>query len=26
MRNIHRALAPGGELAMIVWRKGEDNL
>jgi SAM-dependent methyltransferase len=26
MRNIHRALAPGGELAMIVWRKREDNL
>jgi ubiquinone/menaquinone biosynthesis C-methylase UbiE len=26
MRNILRALAPGGELAMIVWRRREDNL
>jgi len=25
LRNIRRALAPGGELAMIVWRKREDN-
>src|SRR5262249_26299485 len=25
MRNILRALAPGGELAMIVWRRREDN-
>ena len=24
-RNIRRALKPGGELAMIVWRKREDN-
>jgi len=26
MRNIRRALVPGGELAMIVWRRREDNL
>src|SRR5262245_34448484 len=26
LRNIRRALAPGGELAMIVWRRREDNL
>ena len=25
MRNIRRALAPGGELLMIVWRRREDN-
>jgi ubiquinone/menaquinone biosynthesis C-methylase UbiE len=25
LRNIRRALKPGGELAMIVWRKREDN-
>jgi ubiquinone/menaquinone biosynthesis C-methylase UbiE len=25
MRNIFRALRPGGELTMIVWRKREDN-
>jgi ubiquinone/menaquinone biosynthesis C-methylase UbiE len=25
LRNIRRSLAPGGELAMIVWRKREDN-
>lgn len=25
MRNINRALAPGGRLDMIVWRKREDN-
>ena len=25
LRNIRRALAPGGELTMIVWRKREDN-
>jgi ubiquinone/menaquinone biosynthesis C-methylase UbiE len=25
MRNIRRALAPGGELTMIVWRRREDN-
>src|SRR6185436_8330187 len=25
LRNIKRALKPGGELAMIVWRKREDN-
>jgi ubiquinone/menaquinone biosynthesis C-methylase UbiE len=25
LRNIRRALAPGGELAMIVWRRREDN-
>jgi ubiquinone/menaquinone biosynthesis C-methylase UbiE len=24
-RNIRRALKPGGELAMVVWRKREDN-
>jgi ubiquinone/menaquinone biosynthesis C-methylase UbiE len=26
MRNIRRALVPGGELAMVVWRRREDNL
>ena len=25
LRNIRRALAPGGELSMIVWRRREDN-
>jgi ubiquinone/menaquinone biosynthesis C-methylase UbiE len=25
MRNIRRALTPGGELTMIVWRRREDN-
>lgn len=25
LRNIRRALRPGGELAMIVWRRREDN-
>ncbi|HVL59431.1 MAG TPA: class I SAM-dependent methyltransferase, partial [Burkholderiaceae bacterium] len=25
MRNIRRALKPGGEMTMIVWRKREDN-
>jgi ubiquinone/menaquinone biosynthesis C-methylase UbiE len=25
LRNIRRALVPGGELSMIVWRKREDN-
>ena len=25
LRNIRRALTPGGDLAMIVWRKREDN-
>ena len=25
LRNIRRALAPGGQLSMIVWRKREDN-
>jgi ubiquinone/menaquinone biosynthesis C-methylase UbiE len=25
LRNIRRALSPGGELSMIVWRKREDN-
>jgi ubiquinone/menaquinone biosynthesis C-methylase UbiE len=25
LRNIRRALAPGGELTMIVWRRREDN-
>jgi ubiquinone/menaquinone biosynthesis C-methylase UbiE len=25
LRNIHRALAPGGTLRMIVWRRREDN-
>lgn len=25
LRNIRRALKPGGQLAMIVWRKREDN-
>ena len=25
MRNIRRALVPGGELTMIVWRRREDN-
>jgi len=25
MRNIQRALAPGGEFSMIVWRRREDN-
>ena len=25
LRNIRRALAPGGQLTMIVWRKREDN-
>ena len=25
LRNIRRALKPGGDLAMIVWRKREDN-
>ena len=25
LRNIRKALRPGGELAMIVWRKREDN-
>jgi SAM-dependent methyltransferase len=25
MRNIRKALRPGGELAMIVWRRREDN-
>jgi ubiquinone/menaquinone biosynthesis C-methylase UbiE len=25
LRNIRRSLKPGGELAMIVWRKREDN-
>ncbi len=25
MRNIRKALAPGGELTMIVWRRREDN-
>jgi ubiquinone/menaquinone biosynthesis C-methylase UbiE len=25
LRNIRRALKPGGELAMIVWRKRDDN-
>jgi SAM-dependent methyltransferase len=25
LRNIRRALRPGGELSMIVWRKREDN-
>jgi ubiquinone/menaquinone biosynthesis C-methylase UbiE len=25
LRNIRKALKPGGELAMIVWRKREDN-
>jgi ubiquinone/menaquinone biosynthesis C-methylase UbiE len=25
LRNIKRALTPGGELAMIVWRRREDN-
>jgi ubiquinone/menaquinone biosynthesis C-methylase UbiE len=25
MRNIRRALCPGGELTMIVWRRREDN-
>ena len=25
LRNIRRALAPGGELSMVVWRRREDN-
>ena len=25
MRNVHRALAPGGRIAMAVWRRREDN-
>jgi SAM-dependent methyltransferase len=25
MRNVHAALAPDGELAMVVWRRREDN-
>jgi len=25
LRNVRRALAPGGELTMIVWRRREDN-
>jgi ubiquinone/menaquinone biosynthesis C-methylase UbiE len=25
LRNIRRALAPGGELTMVVWRRREDN-
>jgi len=25
MRNVRRALAPGGEMTMIVWRRREDN-
>lgn len=26
LRNIHRSLAPGGKLCMVVWRRREDNL
>ncbi|HEX2655537.1 MAG TPA: class I SAM-dependent methyltransferase [Xanthobacteraceae bacterium] len=26
LRNIRRAMAPGGKLSMIVWRRREDNL
>lgn len=26
LRNIHKALAPGGTLSMIVWRRREENL